>query len=349
MKPFSCICRNTLFFENTFCMACGRDVGWCPVCHAMRGLDPAGDGAYRCTAPSCGHLLVKCANYAEVNVCNRCIDADAGLPAPGALCGCCRFNATIPDLSVPGNRERWAHIEAAKRRLLYILDALGMPYGAAEEGFDPPLSFDFKGDVVPEGAWRRIVDEERVYTGHLDGRITINIREADDVEREKLRVGLGEAHRTLVGHFRHEIGHYYWDLLVRDSRLDAFKRLFGDPESPPYAEAMERHYSEGPPAGWQQNFVSSYATMHPWEDWAETFAFYLDIASVVETASSVGLSPAVPFEDLDAMLEAFGRVRVAANELNRTMGLKDLVPETVTPAVAEKLRFVHDVVNSARH
>ncbi|MEX2642191.1 MAG: putative zinc-binding metallopeptidase [Acetobacterales bacterium] len=347
MKPFSCVCGNMLFFDNTVCLSCGREVGWCPACAAVRALEPAGDGLYRCTAPSCGHLLVKCANYAREGVCNRCVDAGEGHPGLEPLCDCCRFNATIPDLSVTGNRERWARIEAAKRRLIYVLDLLGLPYGGAADGFEPPLSFDFKGDVVPAGAWRPVVDEERVYTGHQDGRITINIREADDLEREKLRVDLGEAHRTLVGHFRHEIGHYYWDLLIRGRREDDFRRLFGDHDNPPYTEALERHYRDGPPADWALRFISSYASMHPWEDWAETFAFYLDIVSVLETASHMGVGRAVSFDDLQPMLGTFAAVGVAANEMNRTMGLTDLVPELITPPVAEKLGFVHETVRSA--
>jgi len=275
-------------------------------------------------------------------VCNRCLPAADGSVS---LCDACRFNRTIPDLSVDGNRERWAELEAAKRRLLYTLDFLGLPYGASADGFAPPLAFDFKADAIPvEGLWRWMGEDERVYTGHADGKITINIREADSVEREKLRVDLGEAHRTLIGHFRHEIGHYYWDLLVRGRHEDAFSQAFGDHASPPYREAMARHYREGPPQGWKDRFVSAYATMHPWEDWAETFALYLDITSVLDTAVNMGLIGPVDFSDLHAMVGRYRQLGLVLNELNREMGLIDVVPEVPAWAVVEKLNFVHGLV-----
>ncbi|WP_244500098.1 putative zinc-binding metallopeptidase [Methyloceanibacter superfactus] len=250
-----------------------------------------------------------------------------------------------PGSVASGNRERWAELEAAKRRLFYTLDFLGLPYGSAADGFSPPLAFDFKADTIPEeGFWRWMGQGERVYTGHADGTITINIREADSVEREKLRVDLGEAHRTLIGHFRHEIGHYYWDLLVRGQHEDGFKALFGDHEDPPYQDAMARHYGEGPPPDWRDRFVSAYATMHPWEDWAETFALYLDITSVLDTAVNMGLIGPVDFSDLQAMVGRYRQLGLVLNELNREMGLIDVVPEVLHAAVVEKLGFVHTLV-----
>lgn len=347
MRTFSCVCGQTLFFENVACEACGREVGWCPSCRAIAALEPLGDGTYRCANGACGASLVKCTNYAIENVCNRCLPvADA---VNGGLCDACRFNRTIPDLSIAGNRERWAELEAAKRRLLYTLDLLALPYGSVADGLSPPLAFDFKADVIPqEGFWRWMGQGERVYTGHADGKITINIREADSVEREKLRVDLGEAHRTLIGHFRHEIGHYYWDLLVRGKHEDDFKALFGDHENPPYQEAMARHYRDGPPPDWKDHFVSAYATMHPWEDWAETFALYLDITGVVDTAVNMGLTSAVDFAELNAMVGRYRQLGLVLNELNREMGLIDVVPEVLHAAVVEKLGFVHTLVRQQR-
>jgi len=342
MRTFSCVCGQTLFFENTGCEACGREVGWCPSCRAIAALEPRGDGTHACANAGCGATLAKCANYANENVCNRCLPAAA---VNGGLCDACRFNRTIPDLSIAGNRERWAELEAAKRRLLYTLDFLRLAYGTAADGFSPPLAFDFKADIIPEeGLWRWMGAGERVYTGHAGGKITINIREADSVEREKLRVDLGEAHRTLIGHFRHEIGHYYWDLLVRGRHEDGFKRRFGDHETPPYQEAMARHYGEGPPQDWKDRFVSAYATMHPWEDWAETFALYLDITSVVDTAVNMGLIGPVDFADLHAMVGRYRQLGLVLNELNREMGLVDIVPEVLHAPVVEKLGFVHGLV-----
>jgi hypothetical protein len=344
MRTFTCVCGQMLFFDNTSCENCRREVGWCPDCHAIVALEPRSDGAYDC-ANACGTTLVKCANYVKEHVCNRCLSAEG--TGPDALCDACRFNNTIPDLSVEGNRERWAELEVAKRRLLYTLDFLELPYGTAEDGFDPPLAFDFKADAIPvDGIWRWMGDSERVYTGHADGKITINIREADSVEREKLRVDLGEAHRTLIGHFRHEIGHYYWDLVVRDRCEPAFKHAFGDPEDPPYGEALKRHYKDGPALNWSDTYISAYATMHPFEDWAETFSLYLDITSELDTAANMGLTSPVDFGDLDEMISRYRHLGLVLNELNREMGLIDVVPEILHPAVVEKLRFVHQLVRT---
>lgn len=344
MKFYTCACEATLFFENSVCTTCSREVGWCPYCRAIRAVELTDDGFFRCLGDGCGVLLTKCANYSEHMVCNRFVDG----PSDDTFCDYCRLNDTIPDLTVEGNLEKWAGIEIAKRRLLYILDELAIPYGTAEQGFDPPLSFDFKADVIPAGAvYRTMGKEERVFTGHANGKVTINIKEADDAEREKLRVDLGEAQRTLVGHFRHEIGHYFWDLLVPGRHMEAFKQLFGDHENPMYQDALKHHYEQGAPADWPQSHISAYATMHPWEDWAECFAFYLDMASVLETASNVGLMQSVDWRDFQTMLDRFRRLGVVVNEINRTMGLTDLVPEVITPPVEAKLRLIHKVVRKA--
>jgi hypothetical protein len=346
MRTFTCVCANTLFFENAGCVACGREVGWCPVCRSLNALLPQDDGWIRCGNPVCGAVLAKCINYVQQNVCNRCVTVEGGQPT-ATLCDCCRFNETIPDLSVAGNHEKWARLEAAKRRLFYTLDLLRLPRGRAEEGFVPPLAFDFKADVIPQtGLWRTMGTTERAYTGHAGGKITINIREADDVERERLRVDLGEAHRTVIGHFRHEIGHYYWELLVQGRCEPDFKALFGDHENPSYDEALQNYYRDGPPPDWQANYVSAYATMHPWEDWAETFAFYLDMVSVLDTAANM-TGAAAPLDDLKTLIDRYRRIGVVVNEMNRDMGLKDLVPEVLMPGTIEKLAFVDRLVRAA--
>jgi hypothetical protein len=268
-------------------------------------------------------------------------------PDLAALCNCCVYNDTIPDLTVEGNREKWARLESAKRRLFYTLDLLKLPYGSAASAFDPPLAFDFKADSIPGNEfWRSMGKEERVYTGHANGKITINIREADPAERESIRVELDEAHRTLIGHFRHEIGHYYWDLLVKEKKEADSIRVFGDHDNPTYANALDRHYREGAPVDWQQDFISAYATMHPWEDFAETFAAYLELVSVLDTAENVGFGPVpnVLTAEMDEMIDAKRRIGVAMNEMNRTMGLLDFYPKILGPSVVEKIRFVHDLV-----
>ncbi len=341
MRTFECSCGNRLYFENTGCLACGLEVGWCPACRTITSLLPTGVNAWICGHADCHAPLTKCRNYAVENVCNRCWAPGLGRSTP-PLCDSCRLTEVIPDLTVSGNRDKWYRLEVAKRRLLYLLDLLTLPYGRTEDGVSPPLSFDFKSDVVPpEGVWR-MMSAERIYTGHQNGKVTINIREADDAEREKLRVDMQEAHRTLAGHFRHEIGHYYWQMLVLPAHASEFKRLFGDHERLPYADALEIYYRNGPPADWRMRFVSAYASMHPWEDFAETFALYLDMADVLDTANHTALVAPLPMvrAELDEIVSRYLRLGIAANELNRSMGLIDLVPEVISPAVREKLEFV---------
>ncbi len=350
MRTYSCQCGNTLFFDNSLCLACGKEVGFCPVCRQITALVATDDGGYACGHTRCGAALAKCQNYLEYDVCNQCVPAESAAEQP--LCDCCRFNDTIPDLAVAGNLPKWYRLEAAKRRLFYDLGELGLPYGTEADGIEPPLSFDFKADVIPKKRYWRSgnVATERVYTGHANGKITINIREACDVEREKLRVDLGEAHRTLIGHFRHEIGHYYWEQLVLGRREEEFIALFGDHNNPTYAEALDRYYEQGAPADWQQNYVSAYATMHPWEDFAETWALYLDMAGALDTAAWQGfggMTDAVR-KDVDTLIRRYQQLGVALNEINRSMGLLDLVPEVFVAPVVEKLRYVHELVRAGR-
>lgn len=298
----------------------------------------------------CETELYKCANRTEYDACNRSIKAPGDEAANGPMiCDCCRYNDTIPDLSVDGNLQRWRDLEMAKRRLINGLDNIGLPHGSRADGFDPGLSFDFKGDTIGQGLWRNVGGGEKVYTGHADGKITINIREADTAEREKLRVDLGEGHRTLIGHFRHEIGHYYWDLLVEghSSHEPGFVELFGDHENPDYGSALETYYANGPLEDWKGKYISAYATMHPWEDWAETFAFYLDIIDVMETVGTSGLINVNVEHDIDKLIEGYGRLGVLMNELNRNMGLIDFMPEVVAPDVITKLKFVDTVITGA--
>lgn len=349
MQKFSCDCGNRLYFENMACLACGRDVGWCPHCRTLTAHE-ATDDHTRAVCARCSATLVTCANRRHHHVCNRALpDDETVIDAENALCDHCSYNDTIPDLSIEGNLERWRDLEQAKRRLIYGLDRLGLPHGSAADGIDPGLSFDFMADAIPEGGiWRNVGSkDDQVFTGHANGKITINIREADPAERERLRIHLGESHRTLIGHFRHEIGHYYWELLVDGvpSRYDRFVELFGDPSDPDYQTALDRHYQDGPPADWRAlGFVSAYASMHPWEDWAETFALYLDMIDVLETAEASNLVR-ITDRSLDDLVEAYIRLGLVVNELNRSIGLSDFLPDIINAPVIEKLRLIHDVVN----
>jgi hypothetical protein len=356
MRTFRCSCGNMLFFDNSLCLRCGKEVGYCPACRNVSALVPQPEGGFRCGNATCGTALVKCANYKEHDVCNRCVKAEDAAASPEPmLCDCCGFNQTIPDLSVPGYKEKWYRLEAAKRRLLYDLDLVGLPYRFPADDPRPRLRFNFKADIAAKKwLWWTISKEERVFTGHANGLITINIREASDVEREQTRVSFGEAHRTLIGHFRHEIAHYYFEVLVRGRDEERCKAVFGDHDNPTYQEALTAYYKNGPLPTWRERFVSAYATMHAWEDFAETFATYLDMASVLDCAHNNGFIT-VPLRpgDVDDMMSQYKDLGIGMNEINRSMGLLDLVPEVLVAPVRDKMRYIHELVvaeaTPARH
>jgi len=350
MRRFKCSCGNELFFENSVCVKCKRDVGWCPHCRFITDVKSTDDGGFTCS--TCGEHLVKCTNYASFNVCNHFVagqppQGEQGKTSAGVLCDACRFNRVIPDLSVPGNKEKWYRLESAKRRVLYDLDLLGFPYGNNTEGI-PKLAFDFKADIVPTQKFRGMTGGQKVFTGHDNGVITINIQEADDVFRETLRVNMGEAQRSLLGHFRHEFGHYIWDAMVKGKREPECIAIFGDHNNPPYDAALKGYYKDGPKPNWLTNYVSAYATMHPWEDFAETFAVYVDGASALDTAWHGGLWPEPNLKNVDEMIESYRKLGVALNEMNRNNGLLDFLPEVIAEPIRVKLRFIHSLANPVR-
>jgi hypothetical protein len=276
----------------------------------------------------------KCENYAEHGVCNWLV--------PGAemstLCQACRLNRVIPDLSNPENHRLWADVEHAKRRLVYGLARLRLPLVPKLDDDERGVAFDIKAET----------DGERVLTGHADGLITLNLGEADAATREKMRESMKERYRTLLGHFRHEIGHYYFRVLVEDhGPIDEFRAVFGD-ERADYAEALKVHYAKTERAP-NDAFISAYAETHPWEDFAETFAHYLHMIDTLETAHHLGLGLGVKSKpadgrDLDALLAEWADLAIALNMLNRSMGLPDAYPFAITDGVRAKLAFVHRLV-----
>ena len=267
-----------------------------------------------------------------------------------ALCLACRLNRVIPNLNNSENEDRWAKVEAAKRRMVYTLLVLGLPVMAKVSDPSRGIAFEFLVDQ-PGGP--------RVLTGHDEGVITINVAEAEAHIREKMRKDMGEKYRTLLGHFRHEIGHHYWNLLIRDEgQLEPFRELFGD-ERADYAEALRRNYAEGAPSDWDEHFISSYASSHPWEDWAETWGNYLHMIDTLETARDAGiiletapygpdhLSPVPDLkstERFDDLLGAWFPLTFALNNINRGVGYPDIYPFYLSAPVIEKLKFVHQVI-----
>lgn len=221
MQNFTCKCEQLLFFGNVECVACHSQAAMCPSCRCVSAIEPAGKDQFRCQ--NCEQLLRLCENYILHSVCSRAIEAESSQ----TLCSYCVLNQVIPNLSIDGNLEKWRRIEAAKHRVLYDIERIGIPVSDEDTGGNPSLRFEFKSSQT-----------EPVSTGHEHGLITLNILEADSVHRERTRIEFGEPQRTLVGHIRHELGHYYWDLIVQPHWIADFRKLFGDERNPDYATAQ---------------------------------------------------------------------------------------------------------------
>lgn len=352
MKLFACDhCGNTVYFENDLCERCGHQLGYLADSNALVSLVKTGQVWASPARP--GKTYVFCAN-AKFGACNWLVEA--GQPGP-VFCRACRHNETIPPIDVPRNLARWQTIERAKKRLFYSLLRLGLLLETRYENPYHGLSFRFLADMP--------VAQLPVMTGHENGIITIAMAEADDAERESRRAQMGEPYRTLLGHFRHEIGHHYWDLLVANQpALPKFRALFGD-ETADYNLALQSYYATGAPRGWPQTHISAYSTAHPWEDFAETFAHYLHITDTVEMASAFGVRARPRNDDnylavrmdFDPYVEDSPQTIVdnwiplasMLNNLNRAMGHPDAYPFILTPQVIEKLGFIHELVHGQVH
>lgn len=350
MRIYQCgNCQHPVYFNNVVCEKCRSWLGYSPESDRMVGLSPGGKTWDGLTpgAPA----LQYCANH-QYDVCNWLVTADA----PEGLCQACDLNNTIPNLNDPDHVNEWRRLENAKHRLVYALRRLKLPFTNRMAGKRTPLEFDFLSSDN---------SAKPVMTGHDSGMVTINTDEANSVHRESTRIQMHERYRTLIGHFRHEVGHYYWDVLIAENptNLQAFRALFGD-DREDYQEALLHHYKNGPPADWRNSYISKYATTHAWEDWAETWAHYLHLLDMLETAHAFGMriDPALgpdlmmnaradfdPYEepDMERILAVCIPLIFAANTLNRGMGRKDLYPFVVNAAVREKLAFVHEVVRRA--
>jgi hypothetical protein len=358
MKTFRCDnCGHPLFFENILCLQCGSALAFLPDRLALCAVEPVPDGAAglwrrktgRRGKEEASHYRL-CHNHTEYQACNFAVQA----ADPNVLCVSCRQTRILPDLSVPDNRERWHRIEVAKRRLFYTLAKLGLVSVAPPNGERDGPVFEFLADLPGQ----------QVLTGHCEGVITLDIAEADDAQRVQRRLALHEPYRTLLGHLRHESGHYYWDRLIHAAgRIEAFREMFGD-ERAGYGQALDAYYAAGgTPANWQACYVSAYATSHPWEDWAETWAHYLHMVDLLETAASYSTRLVVPgsepeeveevvnpFEtgagDFDQLVDQWVPLTLLLNSLNRSLGQDDAYPFALTSGALKKLRFVHDLIQS---
>lgn len=358
-RSYRCRCGMPVFFRNSRCVACGRELGYMPGRNAVVALlaDPNEPGLWYEDGLAGAQPWRRCANHDSPAGCNWMVEpGPAGQWRP--LCRACRLSRIIPDLSQPGNAELWRRVEMARRRLVSQLIALGLPVASKVPGEDEDPQQGLMFDVL-----QNLPGEAPVMTGHAEGLITLNLDEADDAVRERTRAAMHEPYRTLLGHFRHEVGHYYWDRLIAGTPwLEDFRALFGD-ERADYGAALQRYYAEGPSPDWAQRHVSSYASTHPWEDWAETWAHYLHMVDTLDTALSFGLDagaldfaiepytraalwrPDAPDADeFLGFLNAWVELTGALNELSRSMGQPDFYPFVLPHAAVGKLQFVHAVV-----
>jgi hypothetical protein len=383
MKVYICgNCQQPLYFENSVCLSCQHPVGFDAAKLSMitlekeeaisiplpakekaavtpkkeKNMTPSGTGGnppeQETVTPYSDitnrKVMYKFCQNANFASCNWLIPIKQSSP----FCPACQLNRVIPSLSDPKLLARWQRIEVAKHRLVYSLFRLRLPVAPKETKDGDGIAFDFMAQLS---------GQPRIMTGHANGVITLNIEEADEAERARNKLDLGEKYRTLLGHFRHEIGHYYWDLLISGGPLqDDFRKLFGD-EQKDYGEALKTYYQNGAPQNWTDNFISPYSSAHPWEDWAETWAHYMHLMDTLETAYSFGISihPA-KVEELDANIskdpyedKKFQRIidrwlplTFAVNSLNRSMGHSDFYPFVISSVVVEKLRFIHETVKN---
>lgn len=327
MKRFECRCGERVFFENTSCLRCG----------SLLGFDPA---TLRMVASSNGSENFDgyrtCRNRVDFGNCNWLLDGGS----TDQYCVSCQLNRTIPHLRSGDNLLHWTRLENEKRRLLYSLLDFELPVRGKALGWPNGLAFDFIEDQRSNPA----MSEPFVSTGHLDGVITINTAEADQIYRLQMQLQLGEVYRTLLGHFRHESGHYYYSLLIGDQNRGGFHSLFGD-ESCDYARALDEHYTGGAAAGWESDFISAYASSHPLEDWAESWAHYLMICDSLETAC-VERKLDAPRE-IDAILDLWIENAIHLNQIARSLGLEDPYPFVLTEVIRDKLRFIDEVIRSS--
>ncbi|MEP1123912.1 MAG: putative zinc-binding metallopeptidase [Ilumatobacter sp.] len=354
MKSFGCsVCGQILFFDNSRCLRCASELGYAPdsghLDVVVASDDPSsllleGDGT--------GTHYRRCANQ-TLAACNWLVPVDD----PEHLCVSCRLTTVRPNDAETDALVEFADAETAKRRLIHQLNSLGLDIVGKDADPERGVAFEFRSS-----------DAEDVMTGHDGGVITLDLSESDDVHRERVRHDLGEPYRTVLGHLRHEIGHYYWPRLVVDAgHTDAFRELFGD-ETVSYQDALDAHYGsgEGPTdatagtgdAEWVNTHVSEYATMHPWEDWAETFAHYLHIRAGLDTANSFGFvlgEPALTASrdaladhtgvSVGPMVQAWLGTTLVMNAMSRSLGTGNHYPFVLSPTVIEKLDFVHRLVN----
>jgi hypothetical protein len=323
MRAFLCrVCDSRLVIEDVECTVCWTATGY----SRLEGdMVPVYNGTY---LDAGGARWFRCRTR-ELSGCNWLV------PYEGEQCFSCGLTRTRPPDADLHGLGLYPVAEGAKRHLIAELDRIGLPIVTRAEDPDKGLCFDLLSSV-----------NEKIIMGHNRGAVTIDLAEGDDVIRVKMQREFREPFRTMLGHFRHEIGHYYEMLLVRDDdTIERTRAMFGD-ETAPYQAAIERHYRDGPPRGWEASYISSYATMHPFEDFAETFAHFLHIRDAVDTAGNFGLievdDDSTEFGDL--VRHTWIPLSTALNQINRSMGRSPLYPFVLPEPVLRKLEFVASLV-----
>ena len=336
MKQFYCECGATIFFDSNHCIGCGSRLGFDPDSRVMLAISPVATEPNLFTTRS-GQQYKLCENGTVFDVCNWLIPLENTHP----LCWGCQFNRTVPNQALPHNDRRWRRLEEAKKRLLFTLMSLEIPLSNGWADPKRGLLLDF----IEDSRSQPLYAETFVTTGFLGGIITINALEADEVARITTMLEMNENYRTVLGHLRHESGHYYWSRLDPDATTRAdFVRTFGDPDQD-YQQALERYYRDGPPQDWRDHYISSYASAHPAEDWAESWGHYLHIYDALETAAGLGIIDEQPDQmSIAERIETWRPLSLGLNELNRSVGHRDAYPFVINSRVAEKLAFVDRVI-----
>lgn len=328
MRVFTCDhCGQVVFFGDDLCLRCQSPLGYDHDRGTVVALTDVGDGRL-VDLSSATRTWQRCAGQ-RLTACNWLVPQHSQ-----AMCASCTLTRTRPADSDTDGMAEFVKAESAKRRLLFQLRELGLPVQPRDETAGTGLAFDLLSSATT-----------KVMTGHDNGIITLDLAEADPEHRERLRRQLGEPYRTLLGHFRHEIGHYFWPVLVTEGDgLEACRAIFGD-DRLDYGEALKAHY--GKPEddrSWANTHISEYATMHPYEDWAESFAHYLHIQDTLQTATSYGLAGLGEPLTFGAMIDRWIDLTLALNEVNRSLGRPPLYPFVLAPAVIRKLAFVDQVI-----
>ena len=343
MNRFYCKCGSEVFFDNRFCQNCGVALGFDHKTLNIIPIEPRGKARYQSLDLSARSFKL-CANGSEHSSCNWLLPAED----ENDLCFGCRFNRTIPDqkiidVSPPINHQRWCRLEAAKKRLLYTLLELKIPLSNGWSDSKNGLLFDFLENIK---AGTNAVSK-KVVTGYADGIITIDILEADDIARVSARSALNERQRTILGHFRHESGHFFWDKLFKEMELGSeFEQLFGNPDKN-YQESLNQYYEDGPPSNWSHYFITAYASSHPLEDWAETWNHLLLIFDTIETAHAHGLTPMKPeIQNLIGSLDVWNDLVIVLNQLTRSIGINDAYPFIINELVSQKLNYIAKLIES---